>query len=168
MMRFIIALCMLGMLMFDLQAQGNIENSRPRVGVGVFVIKDGKTLLGKRKGTHGSGYFAPAGGHLEFGETVEECAIRELEEETGLKTTSVKLGPWTQDLIDGSKHYITLFAIVSEFEGEPQLLEPDKCEGWEWYSWDELPSPLFPSVVTLIDAIGIEGLKTLALDRVLQ
>jgi len=34
--------------------------------------------------------------------------------------------------------------MISDFEsGEVQLMEPDKCEQWEWFEWDNLPSPLF-------------------------
>jgi 8-oxo-dGTP diphosphatase len=119
---------------------------KPRVGVGVFVFNDGKVLLGRRKGAHGAGDWAPPGGHLEFGESVETCAQRELAEETGLKALSIQTGAWSNDVIDGTKHYITLFAVVDQFEGEPQLLEPHKCEEWQWFSVDALPSPLFPPV----------------------
>ncbi len=82
-----------------------IDSFKPRVGVGILVIKEGKILLGQRKGAHGSGCYSPPGGHLEFKETVEQCAIRELIEETGLKPLSLQLGPWTQDVIDEHKHY---------------------------------------------------------------
>jgi 8-oxo-dGTP diphosphatase len=126
-----------------------MQKERPKVGVGVLVIKEGKILLGKRKSSHGEGTWSPAGGHLEYGETIEECAKRELLEETGLKALSVKLGSWTNDVID-SKHYITIFALVEEFEGDPQLLEPNKCEGWQWFSKDSLPSPLFQPVTSFL------------------
>ncbi len=133
--------------------------NRPKVGVGVFVVKEGKVLFGKRKGSHGAGEWALAGGHLEFGETIEECARRELAEETGLKAGRVHHGPWTSNVMAGDKHYITLFAFVEHFEGEPALLEPSKCEGWAWFDWDALPSPLFPPVVSLIENLGLEKLK---------
>jgi len=125
------------------RVEGQPEKARPKVGVGVYVFKKGKILLGKRKGSHGTGEWAVPGGHLEFGESVESCAARELAEETGMKVLSMQMGAWSNDVIDGNKHYITLFAIVDQFEGEPQLLEPGKCEGWQWFSLDALPSPLF-------------------------
>ena len=133
---------------------------RPKVGVGVAVIKEGKVLLGKRMGAHGAGHWSFAGGHLEFGETVQQCACRELFEETGLKALSVQLGPWVNDVIEGNKHYVTLFVFVEQFEGEPQLLEPDKCAGWEWFEWNQLPTPLFAPVRSLIEKIGIDKMKT--------
>lgn len=119
------------------------EKIKPRVGVGVFVLKEGKVLLGKRKGAHGVGEWAPPGGNLEFGESVEDCAKRELSEETGLHALSVQTGSWCNDVIDGNKHYITFFAVVDQFKGEPELLEPQKCEEWQWFSVDALPSPMF-------------------------
>ncbi len=135
---------------------------RPKVGVGITLIKDGLVLLGKRKGAHGAGEWSFAGGHLEFGESVEECARRELAEETGLNALSVQLGPWTADIIEGNKHYITLFVFVDRFEGELQLLEPHKCEGWQWFAWDKFPTPLFAPVQSLIKKVGIEELKKIA------
>lgn len=124
--------------------------TRPKVGVGVAVMNQGKVLLGRRKGAHTAGEWSFPGGHLEFGETVEACASRELFEETGLKALSIQLGPWVSDIIETNQHYITLYAFVDQFEGEPQLLEPHKCEGWEWFAWDALPSPLFAPVQSLI------------------
>jgi 8-oxo-dGTP diphosphatase len=127
---------------------------RPKVGVGVLVIQDKKILLGKRKGSHGEGRWAPPGGHLEFKETVEACAARELAEETGMIPLSQKRGPWTNDIME-DKHYITLWIFVHQFQGTPQLLEPHKCEGWEWFDWDALPQPLFTSLQNLITDVPI-------------
>jgi 8-oxo-dGTP diphosphatase len=125
------------------------NEKRPRVGVAVILWNNGQILLGKRKGSHGSGKWASPGGHLEFGETVEACASRELLEETGVKALSFHRGPWTNDMVDENKHYITIFVFVDQFEGQPQLLEPHKCENWEWFDWNKLPSPLFPSIESL-------------------
>lgn len=137
------------------------HHERPKVGIGVAVLHQGKILLGKRKGAHGSGEWAPPGGHLEFGETPEECARRELAEETGLIAVSIKPGPWTSDVIDKSKHYVTIFMFVESFVGIPAVLEPNKCESWEWFEWDKLPEPLFLPFRTLIQKQGLDNLKKL-------
>lgn len=134
-----------------------VVKKRPLIGVGVVVLHEGRVLLGKRKGAHGAGEWSFPGGHLEYKESVEDCAKRELEEETGLKALSVKLGPWVEGVMEDDKHYITLFAYVTEFEGEPQLLEPHKCEGWDWFEWNALPSPLFAPIPSLLEKIEIHA-----------
>ncbi len=53
----------------------------PRVGVAVLISRGKQVLLLKRKGVLGAGSWAPPGGHLDFGESPEECAIREAKEE---------------------------------------------------------------------------------------
>jgi ADP-ribose pyrophosphatase YjhB (NUDIX family) len=51
---------------------------RPLVGLGVLVVRDGKVLVGQRRGSLGAGEYALPGGHLEHGEGFEECAAREV------------------------------------------------------------------------------------------
>lgn len=138
-----------------------MEAKRPKVGIGIVVIKEGKVLLGKRIGNLGSGEWAFPGGHLEFCETPEECARRELVEETGLEAVTIRPGPWTNDIIDTTKHYVTLFMFVTKFSGHPILKEPHKCECWEWFSWEDLPTPLFMTLQSLIKKVGIKNLKTI-------
>ena len=109
--------------------------SRPRIGVGVIIRKDGKFLLGKRRNAHGEGSWSFPGGHLEFGETVEACARRETLEETGLEIEDATLVSHTDDIFqEEGRHYVTLFTLAEWKLGDPQLLEPDKCEGWEWFA----------------------------------
>lgn len=116
---------------------------RPKVGLGVAVIKDGKVLQGKRKGSQGAATWAFPGGHLEFGESIEDCARREVMEETSLKIKNIKHLDFTNDIFDEEKHYITLFVVADYDSGDVTLCEPDKCERWEWFDWDNLPKPLF-------------------------
>ena len=120
------------------------EPRRPVVGIGVIVLRNHRILLGKRRNVHGAGDWSPPGGHLDFGETPENCAIREVREETGLTIENVRPGGVTNDIfLSEQKHYITLFLIADCPTGTPELLEPDKCEGWVWYDWTALPEPLF-------------------------
>jgi 8-oxo-dGTP diphosphatase len=120
----------------------------PRVGVGVIIVRQGLVLLGQRRGSHGAGSWALPGGHLEFGEAVDECAVREVREETGLEVRDVSRGPYSSDIFEG-KHYVTLFVVAHIATGEPRLLEPEKCSQWQWFRWSELPNPLFQPLASL-------------------
>lgn len=128
-----------------------MEKDRPKIGVGAIVIKNGKVLLGKRKNAHGDGTWSFPGGHLEFGESIEDCARRETEEETGLIIDNFKKSTFTNDVFEKEgKHYVTLYAIAEISEGEPVVAEPEKCEEWKWFDWDNLPSPIFIPIENLL------------------
>lgn len=121
----------------------NMEHERPKVGIGVLVLKEGKVLLGKRKGSHGAGEWALPGGHIEYGESFEATALRELEEETGLTDLGdLSLISVSNNQFEG-KHYITLCMSASLRSGEAKAMEPEKCEEWAWFALDVLPEPLF-------------------------
>ncbi|MFA5303417.1 MAG: NUDIX hydrolase [Candidatus Nanoarchaeia archaeon] len=124
---------------------------RPKVGVGVVVIKEGEVLLGKRKNAHGEGSWSFPGGHLELNEEIEECAKREVMEETGMLIKNLRRGSYTNDIFrEENKHYVTLIIISDYDSGEVKVMEPDKCEKWEWFSWNNLPQPLFLPVSNLL------------------
>ena len=72
--------------------------NRPQVGVAVIIAHNGRVLLLKRKGSHGEGTWAPPGGHLEFGESLEECAMRETLEETEIVIDNVQFVAITNDV----------------------------------------------------------------------
>ncbi len=136
-----------------MRALGSIMKIHPRIGIGVCILKDGKVLLGKRINAHGQGTWAFPGGHLEFGETIAECAVREVEEEAGMKITSLRLGPFTEDFfLEQGKHHITIIMIADWYSGSPELREPHKCLEWAWFDWDQLPEPLFPTFANLSKA----------------
>lgn len=114
-----------------------------RVGVGVLVINSlGQVLLGKRKSKLGTSTFSLPGGHLEFGEKIEDCAKRELKEETDLDGNIFEVVSVSND-IAYDKHYITIGLVVKDFQGEVKVTEEDKWEGWDWYDMESLPEPLF-------------------------
>lgn len=136
--------------------------NRPFVGVAVIVTHNNKVLLGKRKGAHGAGAWAFPGGHLEFNESIEGCAVREVYEETGLSIKNCRFVTCTNDLFkDNNKHYVTLFVVCEYESGEPEIKEPDKCEEWKWFSWNEFPEPLFLSLKNLLN----QGFNPFAVDQ---
>ncbi len=127
-----------------------MSTRQPRVGVGVLVMRETRVLLGERLGAHGAGSWAPPGGHLEFGETIAQCAIREVLEETGLPVYDVREGPYVNTVFtEEGLHYLTVFAIAAAADGLPRVREPGKCARWEWFTWDALPSPLFEPLQAL-------------------
>jgi|GEM_PF-192859 hydroxyethylthiazole kinase-like uncharacterized protein yjeF len=132
-----------------------LTTSRPQVGVGVAVRLRGKILLGKRKGEHGGGTWSYPGGHLEFGETWEDCARREVREETGLEISTPRFLAATNDVYPSGKHYVTLFMVCDCLSGEPVVMEPEKCLGWEWFETNQLPEPLFLSTQNFVN-LGID------------
>jgi len=114
------------------------------VGVGCLVWKDGNFLLQQRRNAHGDGTWAPPGGHLEFGESWEECAAREVFEETGMKIRNIRLIAVMNDIFEAEhKHYITILMESDWQSGEPTITEPDKCSQQAWFTYKNMPEPLF-------------------------
>lgn len=133
--------------------------NRPKVGVAVIIRNntstntgnDGQVLLGRRMYGAGKGSWSFPGGHLEYGETPEEGAAREVKEEAGIEIKNIRRGPYTSEVYDDiDRHYITLFLVADYASGEVKNLEPDRCEGWHWFDWNELPKPLFQPVQNLL------------------
>ena len=128
------------------------ENNKIDVGVGVMIFKDNKVLVGKRKGSHGSGDYAFTGGHLEYMESFEECAKRETFEEAGIHIKNVRFLSLGNIAIYAPKHVIGVGVIAEWESGEPVVCEPDKRESWNWYDIDNLPEPIFYPATLMIEA----------------
>lgn len=125
--------------------------TRPKIGVGVIVFKDNKVLLGKRMNAHGEGTWAFPGGHLELNEEIETCAAREVLEETGIEIGNIRKGFFTNDIFEKEeKHYVTLFVVSDYVTGEVKIMEPEKCEKWEWFEWNKFPEKLFVPLQNLL------------------
>lgn len=118
--------------------------ARPKIGTAVWIRRDGKVLVGKRLGSNGAGTYGAPGGHLEMQESFEENVLRETAEEAGVEIANIRLIVATNDRTpEYGTHYVTLHFVADWVSGEPQNLEPHKCEGWAWYPWQDLPKPLF-------------------------
>ncbi len=129
---------------------------RPAVGIGVMVFKNGLVLMGERKGSHGAGEYAYPGGHLEMDESFEQCAKREVMEETGLQIQNIKFLRLANVKKYAGKHYVDVALTADWQAGEPQVLEPEKTGGWQWYKLDNLPSPLFEFCISAFEALATD------------
>lgn len=121
------------------------QQPRPGVGVAVFIKKRNFVLLLRRKGAHGAGTWAPPGGHMEWGESLEVAADREVLEEVGVKISQPVFLGLTNDIIgDEGKHYVTIFMDARWELGEPCIKEPDRADNLIWHNLaDPWPEPLF-------------------------
>ena len=128
------------------------KESRPLVGVGVIIIRDGKILLAERKGSHGENTWASAGGHLEFGETLEECAKREAFEEFGIHVQRMTF-LCVSNIVAYDRHYIDVEFLGDLGIQNPKIQEQDSFANLQWFSLSELPSPLFEPVRIAIDSL---------------
>ncbi|MFH0922455.1 MAG: NUDIX domain-containing protein [Candidatus Micrarchaeota archaeon] len=130
------------------------EEKRVGVGIGVAVFKDGKILLGLRHNAHGEGSWCLPGGHLDYGETFEECAQREVFEEAGLKIKNLRTLCVNNDLFEEEqKHYVTIGMAGDWDSGEIEIKEPEKFNPAKWFSLDALPQPLFMPTGKIVEAL---------------
>ncbi len=120
---------------------------RPLVGIAVIVVYPSRhpdsVLVSERLSSHGKGGFQLPGGHLEYGESFEECAQRELKEETNLHCSNFKLVHVTNTIFSeedgGPKHYVTLFMKTTiDDDSTLKCLEPHKNSDWIWIKWNDL------------------------------
>jgi 8-oxo-dGTP diphosphatase len=133
----------------------------PSVGIAVVVRRDGRFLMGLRRGAHGSGTWSLPGGHVEHGESFQEAAAREVLEETSVAIGGIRIGAITNDLFaESGKHYVTIWAVADPVGGTPEVREPDKFTDLTWVSPDALPSPLFAPWRQLARATSIADLLT--------
>ena len=127
-------------------------SKEPRVGVALIITTDDHVLLIKRKGSHGEGTWAVPGGHLEFGESPEECAIREAKEEVNVQVTDVRFRAITNDVFEvEDKHYVTIFMEATLAGGEPTINAADEVAEVGWFAWIALPQPLFLPLRNLLN-----------------
>lgn len=127
-----------------------VDSLVPSVGVGVMIVRNGRVLLGRRRGSHGEGTFGWCGGGLEFGESFEDAARREVEQESGMDVTRLSF-LCLSNIIEYGRHYVDI-EFVAEAVGEPLVREPESGGPWQWYSLNHLPSPLFAPVARAIES----------------
>lgn len=115
----------------------------PGVGIWIWIIKDGKILLGKRLSDHNPWVRSRPWGKLDAWESREECARRETYEETWLRIKNIQYLQTTNRIFEKEKEHFINIWMKSEYESwELTLMEPDKFETRKWFDLDNLPEPI--------------------------
>lgn len=113
------------------------------IGVVVVVIRGKYCLAGIRTNAYKSGWYGLPGGRVEVGEPLETCGRRELAEETGLVPVSMAYAGIVREW-QGGYDFMHVVYVCREFTGEPAVMEPHTCRGWEWVPRDGLPDHMLP------------------------
>ncbi|PLS84587.1 MAG: ADP-ribose pyrophosphatase [Actinobacteria bacterium] len=112
-----------------------------RAGVGAIVVDGGRVLLLRRNKEPEAGLWGIQGGAVEFGETVEAAARRELEEELGVGCEIVGLLGVTDHILpEEGAHWVSpVFLAKIGPGGTPRNAEPEKHSEIGWFDLDGLP-----------------------------
>jgi mutator protein MutT len=124
------------------------------VSSGAMILNDKGELFLSRRGKqtrNERGCWETPGGGVKFGETLGQCAKREMMEEYGVEIELSEQFPAFDHLIpDENQHWVATTFMAKLKPGQvPNIMEPDKCDGIGWFALDKLPSPL--SLITQSD-----------------
>ena len=131
------------------------EYPRPAVTADCVVITkeiEPKVLLIQRGNEPFKGQWAFPGGFMNMDETTEQCAVRELEEETGLKISKIKqIGAYSKVDRDPRGRTVTVayLAIIDKVEAVKGLDDAAKAQ---WFSLSDLPKLAFDHEEIMADA----------------
>jgi 8-oxo-dGTP diphosphatase len=125
---------------------------QPQIGVGILITHKDQVLLIQRKAVHGAGSWSTPGGHLDYGESPEQCAARELLEEVNITCEDMQFIAITNDIFESpGKHYITIWMQAEYRSGEPKISAEYEVAQLGWFRWDKLPEPLFLPLKNLLE-----------------
>ncbi|MGH3370565.1 MAG: NUDIX domain-containing protein [Nocardioidaceae bacterium] len=116
-----------------------------------------QVLLQLREGTgYMDGHWATAAaGHVERGESVFAAARREATEELGVH--DVALRPLCAMHRTGTglaiDERVDYFLLATSWAGEPRIIEPDKCADLRWFGLHDLPQPVVPHELQVLEAL---------------
>lgn len=117
----------------------------PRIvlAASVACFRDGRALIARRGRAPNRGLWSLPGGRIEFGETAEAAALRELFEETGVSAEIVGLAELVEaiepDGAGGALRHAVILAYAARWTGgEPEASE--EADAFAWVSAEELSS----------------------------
>ncbi|UCH61585.1 MAG: NUDIX hydrolase [Anaerolineales bacterium] len=128
-----------GRLRLHCPSCGWIHYRNPTVGVAVVLLEAGKLLLGKRQD---GGWCIPCG-HVEWDETIEQAALREYLEETGLQVDLTGILAVKSNFHDPEHHTVGVWYWGRRRTGN--LRPGGDLVQVDFFLLDELPDLKFPT-----------------------
>jgi len=131
-----------------------MDHKSPKLTVDGIVLKDGKILLIKRKIQPFENMWALPGGFVNYGEKTENAVIREMFEETGLKTKINHLvGVYSDPNRDPRGHTVSVVYLLDVYEG--RLKGGDDALEAKFFDLNNLPDLSFDHENIIKDIMGV-------------
>ena len=112
-----------------------MDNHHTQISIGILIYKDNNILFGKTVDK----YILPVG-HLEYMESFNDCAKREVLEECGIKIKDIELQYISNTNSYKPKHYIHIGLKAQWESAEPQVLEQGAILEWQWIDENNTPT----------------------------
>ncbi len=110
------------------------------LSIDAVIVKGDKVLLIQRGVEPNKGFWGTPGGYVEWDESAEDTAKREVKEETGLKVTSTKLVGVYSSPDRHPKQVVNILYMVTVEDGEPKA--GDDAQDVRWFPVNSLPEQM--------------------------
>ena len=120
----------------------------------LVLMKENKILLSRRYNTgYFDNYYSFPAGHLDGEETLKQAMVREAKEEIGivLDPSDLELIHTLNRKIPGNER-IDFFFTTKKWQGEPKIMESEKCNDLNWFELNNLPGNIIPYVKQAINS----------------
>lgn len=121
------------------------------------LLKRGDSILLLRRANTGyfDGHYALPAGHIDGGEPAHVAGVREVLEEIGVRVRpeDLRFVHVTHRVAEEGNHErVDFFFEADKWEGEPQNMEPQKCDDLQWFQLDALPENVTPLTLQVLEA----------------
>lgn len=137
----------------DALARTAANLSMTRVVAKGAITRPGEVLLVKPRVGYFKGHWSLPGGYLDYGESPEQCLVREVEEELGVPCEVVRLLHLDSRVVDSGVHFLS-FLFQARLGSEELTLKGDEIEDARWFHLDR-------ALREVGSALSREGLEAL-------